>query len=163
MGLVTAYLGLGANLSDREYNLEKALELLSQHVLVEQVSSLYETEPVGYLEQPLFLNAVCKVSTTLSPEQLLFVIKEIEATMGRVPSFPDAPRPIDIDILFYGNQIISNPQLTIPHPSLEKRAFVLIPLAEIVPDLMHPVSGRRVRELVQMVEGLGEVKKWKER
>ena len=160
--MVTVYLGLGSNLGDRQSNLTKAFELLKQRASVEQISSLYETEPVGYREQPRFLNAVCRVSTYLSPEQLLISIKEIETTLGRRASFPNAPRPVDIDILFYGNQVIDTPQLTIPHPRLEERAFVLVPLAELAPELTHPVSGSKVRELVGRVEGIGGVEKWKE-
>jgi 7,8-dihydro-6-hydroxymethylpterin-pyrophosphokinase len=91
---------------------------------------------------------------------LLALAKHIEAALGRIPSFPNAPRPIDIDIIFYGNRVISSPQLTIPHPRLEERAFVLVPLAEIAPDLAHPVSGRTVREMVERVEGLEGVKRW---
>jgi 2-amino-4-hydroxy-6-hydroxymethyldihydropteridine diphosphokinase len=157
---VMAYLGLGSNLGDRQRNLVKAIELLSQWVRIEQLSSLYETEPVGYREQPRFLNAVCQLSTSLTPEELLAVAKQIEATLGRIPSFPNAPRPIDIDILFYGNRVINSPQLTIPHPRLEERAFVLVPLAEIAPDLAHPVSGKTVREMMERVEGLEGVKRW---
>ena len=161
--MVTVYLGLGSNLGDRESNLTKALELLAEKVRLEQVSSLYETEPVGYREQPQFLNAVCRVSTSLGPEQLLILIKGIEMTLGRAASFPNAPRPIDIDILLYGNQVIDTPQLTIPHPRLEEQAFVLVPLAELAPELTHPVSGRKVKELVGRVKGKGGVEKWKER
>ncbi len=160
--MVTAYLGLGSNLGDRQRNLEKAIELLAQQVRIEQVSPFYETEPVGYLAQPRFLNAVCQVNTSLSPEELLITVKEIEANLGRVTSFPNAPRPIDIDILLYDDQIINLPQLTIPHPRLEERAFVLVPLAELAPELVHPVSHHKVRELVKRVEGLAGVEKWKQ-
>jgi len=157
---VTAYLGLGSNLGDRQFNLVKAIELLAQWVHIEKLSSLYETEPMGYREQPCFLNAVCQLNTSLTPEELLALAKHIEAALGRIPSFPNAPRPIDIDILFYGNRVVSSQQLTIPHPRLEERAFVLVPLAEIAPDLAHPVSGRAIREMVERVEGLEGVKRW---
>ena len=159
--LATVYLGLGANLGNRQNNLKRALELLRAQVRIEQVSSFYETEPVGYREQPRFLNAVCRVSTSLSPEELLALIKEIEAKLGRVPSFPNAPRLIDIDILFYNDQVINLPQLTIPHPRLEERGFVLVPLADIAPELVHPVSHQKIKDLVARAEGQGGVKKWK--
>lgn len=160
--LIRVYLGLGSNLGDRQHNLARAVELLAEKVSIEKLSSLYETEPIGYREQPWFLNAVCEATTSLTPEELLTLAKEIEAALGRLPSFPNAPRPIDIDILFYGNEIIHSPQLTIPHPRLEERVFVLLPLAEIAPDLVHPVSREKVKEMVEKVEGLGEVKKYKQ-
>lgn len=147
----TVFLGLGANLGNRCQNIIKALRLLSAEVPVEQVSSFYETEPRDYLDQPRFLNAVCRGTTLLSPEKLLALAKEIEVALGRVPSFSNAPRPIDIDILFYGNQIISSPQLTVPHPRLAERDFVLVPLAEIAPELVHPISGKTIKELRERI------------
>jgi len=152
--MVTAYLGLGSNLGDRKQNLAQVLELVSQQAAVEQLSSVYETEPVGYKQQPLFLNAVCRISTELSPERLLGLAKEIEAKLGRIPSFPNAPRLIDIDILFYGDEVVSSRELTVPHPRLAERAFVLVPLAEIAPGLVHPKSGKTIRELL---DNLGTV------
>lgn len=157
-----AYLGLGSNLGDREHNLSKAIQLLSRRTYVECVSSFYETEPVGYLEQPRFLNAVCEVITSLPPEGLLALAKKMEETLGRTPGFRNGPRSIDIDVLFYGDQVINCPQLVVPHPRIEERAFVLVPLAEIAPGLVHPVSRRTMRELVEKVEGLGGVKKYKQ-
>jgi len=153
------YLGLGANLGDRQANLARALKLLGERLHVELVSSIYETEPVGYAEQPLFLNAVCRAQTELGPLQLLSLVKGIEASLGRVPSFPNAPRPIDIDIIFYGDLIMETPDLTIPHPRLEERAFVLIPLLEVAPDLRHPVSGEHIKDLAARVGGREGVKK----
>jgi len=160
--MTTAYLGLGSNLGDRGQNLAQAVELLSQQVAVEQLSSVYETEPVGYDEQPLFLNAACRISTELSPEELLGLAKEIETKLGRVPSFPNAPRPIDIDILFYDDEIVRSQELTIPHPRLAERAFVLVPLVEIAPELVHPENGRTVRDLLSDLGTLAGVRKWAE-
>ena len=134
--------------------------MLSQKVNLEEVSSVYETEPVGYKEQPLFLNLVCRITTKLRPEELLHLAKEIETKMGRVPSFPNAPRLIDIDILFYDNKIVKTQNLTIPHPRLNERAFVLIPLAEIAPDLVHPKLDKCIAELAKNVKGQNEVRKW---
>lgn len=154
------FLGLGSNLGERQNNLSRAVKLLSPQVNVELISSFYETEPVGYLEQPLFLNAVLKGTTLLSPRMLLVQAKEIEQALGRVPTFRNAPRPIDIDILFYDDLVLNSPELTIPHPHMEERAFVLVPLAEIAPDLVHPVSGMKVREILERVDGIDGVKRW---
>ncbi len=153
------YLGIGSNLGDRQANMEKALKLLGDMLQVELVSAIYETEPVGYVEQPMFLNAVCRGQTELGPLQLLSLVKGMEASLGRVSSFPNAPRTIDLDIIFYGNMIMQTPELTIPHPRLEERAFVLIPLLEIAPDLSHPVSGESIKDLAARVQGREGVKK----
>ena len=153
------YLGLGSNLGDQQANLERAVELLGQRLDMVKMSSVYETEPVGYEDQPMFLNAVCRVKTDIGPLQLLSLVKGIEASMGRVPGFTDGPRLIDIDIILYGDMVMMDPELTIPHPRMAQRAFVLIPLLEIAPGLVHPFSGESVEEMVANVDGIDGVKK----
>ncbi len=158
---VTAYLCLGSNLGKRQDNLDQALNLLSQRLKLGQISSIYDTEPVGNTNQPRFLNLVCQVYTRLAPTELLALAKGIEMKLGRAPRTSNAPRPIDIDILFYGDQVIETPELVIPHPRLAERAFVLIPLAEIAPDLVHPVNNKTITELMRQLQaGVQSVIKW---
>jgi 2-amino-4-hydroxy-6-hydroxymethyldihydropteridine diphosphokinase len=158
---VVVYLGLGSNMGNRQDNLDKALDFLSQRLRIGKVSSVYETEPVGNPNQPRFLNLVCQAYTTLAPAGLLTLAKGIESKLGRVLGQSNAPRPIDIDILLYGDQVIETPGLVIPHPRLAERAFVLVPLAEIAPDLRHPVMGKTVSELLQRLPQTQGVLKFK--
>jgi len=147
-------------MENRQGNLDRALELLSQRLRVGQVSSIYDTEPVGNINQPRFLNLVCQVYTRLALMELLVLAKGVELKLGRIPGKSNIPRPIDIDILLYGEQVIKTSELVIPHPRLAERAFVLIPLAEIAPDLVHPVSGKTIRELLQGITETQGVLKW---
>jgi len=156
---ITVYLGLGSNLGERGLHLSQAMDFLSQRIKIEKKSPIYDTAPVGNPNQPRFLNMVIRVSTRLPANALLFMAKGIEAKLGRVPV--DTPRPIDIDILFYGDQIINNPpQLIVPHPRLAERAFVLVPLADIAPDLLHPVKKKTIKQLLAEVEGKEGVIPW---
>lgn len=127
-----ALLGLGSNVGDRRAYLRRAIGLLREHgVAVEQVSSLYETEPMDYTEQPLFLNAAVRVETDLEPEALLRAAKDVERELGRQRRFRSGPREIDIDILTYGDRQVTSERLTIPHPRMRERGFVQAPLAEL--------------------------------
>jgi len=137
---VTAYVGLGANLGDREAALRTALRSLEDlpAVRVRRVSSLYQTAPVGVTEQPEFLNAVAEVETMLSAPALLHALLDIENRLGRMRTVRWGPRVIDLDLLLYGDAQIALPELTVPHPRLRERAFVLVPLAEIAPRLVMP-------------------------
>ena len=148
---VKVYLSLGSNLEDRLHNLELAIDFLKERLKIEKISDVYETEPVGEKNQPKFLN-MCVIGTTrLSAPTLLFMAKGIESKLGRVPI--DSPRPIDIDIIFYGDQVINTPpQLMVPHPRMTERAFVLVPLAQIATEVVHPVNKKTVKQLLEAVK-----------
>jgi 2-amino-4-hydroxy-6-hydroxymethyldihydropteridine diphosphokinase len=148
----TVYLGLGANLGDRLANLRLALRRLQTLARLEEVSSLYETQPQGVTDQPLFLNAVCRVTTGLEPPALLRFLKNVEWEIGRRPGGQTwGPRPIDLDILLYDDRVVDTPELKVPHPRLPERAFVLVPLCELAPELRHPQLGRTMKELLASV------------
>ena len=146
---VRTYLGLGSNVGDRELHLRRALDRLSTPGLrILRVSPIYETEPVDYANQRWFLNLVVEAETSLFPVQLLAHISRIERGLGRVRTVPKGPRTIDIDILLYGQRVVRSARLEIPHPRLAERRFVLAPLADLAPDLRHPVTGLAVREML---------------
>lgn len=156
------FLGLGANLGDRARNLTEAIQRLGQHAKVIKTSSMYETEPWGFEEQPKFLNQVVEIRTGLSPAELLAFLKEIEVAMGREKTFRLGPRNIDLDILFYDDLVIISDSLSIPHPALAERAFVLIPLNEIAPDFKHPELKRTIKELAAEADtqGIKKLPSW---
>ena len=147
----SVYLALGSNMGDRRGNLAAALQRLREVVEIPTISSIYETEPVGYLDQPRFFNIVCYGKTALTAQELLNYVKDIEVAIGRQPTFRNGPRPIDIDIIFYDDLHITQDNLTIPHPRMAERAFVLAPLAEIAPDVVDPVTGQTVQKLLNTV------------
>jgi len=158
--VASVYLGLGANVGDRLGNLRTALARLQTLARLEEVSSLYETEPQGVSEQPPFLNAVCRITTGLEPEGLLRFLKNLEQEIGRRPGGQRwGPRPIDLDILLYGERVVDTPELQIPHPRLAERAFVLVPLCELAPELRHPLLGKTMKELLASVgkKGVKEI------
>lgn len=143
------YLALGSNLGDRLENLNRARELLSEEVTLKRHSGIYETPPWGILEQPLFLNQVIKGETFLSPHRLLDFLKSIEKKMGRVETVRFGPRKIDLDILLYGKRIVDTERLQIPHPRMHERAFVLVPMAELAPNLVIPDQILSIKELLK--------------
>lgn len=162
-GAVSVYLGLGSNIGDRRKYLEQALDFISQRMKIVEQSSIYDTAPMENPDQPRFLNMVVRVETSLQPDQLLPLLKGIESKMGRTPSKPNSPRPIDIDILFYGDRTWDSPSLVIPHPKIAERGFVLVPLNEIAPRLVHPVTKKKVREMLkELNKGVQGILKFEE-
>jgi len=142
------YLALGSNLGNRAANLKETITSLPPQMEVKAKSKVYETPPWGHTEQEKFYNQVLKAKTYLEPEQLLKHLKRLEVALGRVASFRNGPRLIDIDILFYDDLVFESPLLTIPHPRVHERGFVLLPMMDIAPDFMHPVKQRSIRDLI---------------
>ncbi|HIJ59764.1 MAG TPA: 2-amino-4-hydroxy-6-hydroxymethyldihydropteridine diphosphokinase [Nitrospirae bacterium] len=153
-------LSIGSNLGKREENINKAIKMLSERgVIVQEVSSFYETEPWGYKDQPAFINIAVKAKTSLSPQKLLDVVKSIELKLGREKNFKWGPRLIDIDIIFYNDLIIDNDEIKIPHPLMQEREFVLKPLVEIMPHMVHPLFQRNIETLLNEFKGGIEIGK----
>lgn len=155
----TVYLSLGSNLGDRAANLQQAIEKLSDLGIVTAVSSFYDTEPVEMTNQPWFLNCAVRLDTEKMPRQLIAGILALEQSMGRQRKQQKGPRIIDIDVLLFGSSIVELPNLTIPHPRMHQRRFVLEPLAEIASDARHPVFKRTIRDLRDMLPPGQTVKK----
>lgn len=149
------YLAFGSNMGDRLANLKAAAINLAPQMTLKAKSPVYETPPWGYKDQDAFLNQVVKVETYLDAPALLRHLKRLEKAMGRVPGFENGPRVIDMDILFFDHEVISTPPLVIPHPRLHERAFVLVPLADIAADFVHPVLNKSVRDLLAGVDASG--------
>ena len=142
------YLALGSNLGDREENLKQAIASLPPQMDVKAKSHVYETPPWGYEDQPRFLNQVVKAQTYLQPETLIKHIKRLEVALGRRATFRNGPREIDIDILMYDDLVLNTPILSLPHPHMHERGFVLLPMMDIAPDLVHPLTRKSVREML---------------
>jgi 2-amino-4-hydroxy-6-hydroxymethyldihydropteridine diphosphokinase len=157
----TVYLGLGSNLGDRAAHLEQAIAALAgAGVAVVRRSSFYATEPVGFAPQDWFLNCVVEAQTGFMPRQLLRATQQVEAGLGRRRMVRDGPRTVDIDILFYGSNVIRMPDLEVPHPRIAERRFVLVPLRELAPSLRHPTLGRRISELLAETPDRSQVRPW---
>ena len=151
----TAYIALGSNIGDREQHLKNALakiEELGEFVKLEKISSFYNTAPVGYIEQPDFLNAVVKVKTILEPEELLSILQEIENTEGRERKIHWGPRTLDLDILLFDDMVINTDTLVVPHPEMTKRDFVLVPFCEIAPYAIHPLKKEYIKNIKEEYE-----------
>jgi 2-amino-4-hydroxy-6-hydroxymethyldihydropteridine diphosphokinase len=146
----TVYLSLGTNMGNRAENLKQAGLSLSPQMKVKKKSRVYETPPWGYTEQESFLNQALMVTTYLEPEPLLKHLKRLEVALGRKESFRYGPRLIDIDILFFDDIVMETPALTIPHPHMHERGFVLMPMMDIAPDLVHPITERSIREMIAL-------------
>jgi 2-amino-4-hydroxy-6-hydroxymethyldihydropteridine diphosphokinase len=155
--MTTAYLSLGSNIGDREANLRAALERLQPA----RVSRIYETEPVDYTAQAWFLNLAVEIQTSLFPRRLLALTQRIERELGRIRTVAKGPRTLDIDILLFGKTVMRTRELEIPHPRMTERRFVLRPLADIAPDLRHPITHHTIQQMLDALADTVVVKPWK--
>lgn len=159
-----AYIGLGSNLGDRAGNLLLGVSgMLDAGLEVVRLSQVYETEPVETFVQPLFLNMVAEVSGDMlpPPEELMALLLRVEKSLGRTREAAMAPRTIDLDLLLYGNVTSQSALLTLPHPRFHRRRFVLVPLAELAPQLVHPILNKTISELFEALDDRSEVKLWR--
>jgi 2-amino-4-hydroxy-6-hydroxymethyldihydropteridine diphosphokinase len=150
--MVEAYIALGSNVGDREANIKKAFDALKERIKIVKSSSLYETKPMYIEDQGWFLNCTAKVETDLAPEELLKFLKSIEQKLGRKTLLRNGPRIIDLDIIFYGGQILKENDLQVPHPKIGERPFVLVPLAEIAPNFIHPVNKKTIVDILSELD-----------
>lgn len=162
--MTRAYISLGSNMGDKVASLKQAVELLQahEHIQVIRVSSIYDTDPVGYEDQDVFMNIVAEVETELTGEELLTVCQSIEQELKRVRVVRWGPRTMDLDIILYGDEVIDTPILTVPHPRMHERAFVLVPLVELNAEVIHPVHRKSAEELLSENghEGVRLFEKW---
>jgi len=149
--MADVFIGIGSNIGNKEENIRKAIGLIKEKCKILRISSLYETEPIGFKKQDWFLNCAIEIETEFEPLELLNFLQSIEKKMGRVKTIKNGPRIIDLDILFYDNKIINEKGLAVPHPRLHERLFVLEPLKEICSDFVHPVLKKSISELHSLV------------
>jgi 2-amino-4-hydroxy-6-hydroxymethyldihydropteridine diphosphokinase len=154
-----AYISLGSNLGDREQNLRDAIRRLSTLGDITRISSFYETEPVEFIEQPWFVNAAVELRTNLAPIELLHALLELERAMGRERKTPKGPRIIDLDLLLFDDDSVNTPELTLPHPAFHERRFVLEPLVEIAPGVLHPKLRKTAWQLLKTLPANAEVRR----
>ena len=158
--MTVAFIGLGSNMGDRFFNLFSAAGLLIKECGLRKASSVYKTAPVGYKDQEDFFNCVLEVNTDMTPSELLNFLKSTERCVGREPSFKNGPRLIDLDLLLYDDEVIDTEGLAIPHPRMHERGFVLVPMQEIAPEIVHPVLHKTMQQLLEELKDSGDVEKW---
>ncbi|MFC1690771.1 2-amino-4-hydroxy-6-hydroxymethyldihydropteridine diphosphokinase [Nanoarchaeota archaeon] len=146
------YIGVGSNIEDKKIHIDKAIDMMKEKINILQESSLFETEPMGFEDQDWFFNGVVKAETDLSPKELLDFLMDIEKKLGRNQEDRKAPRTIDLDILFYGDQTIEEDNLIVPHPDMEKHSFAVVPMAEIDPKFVHPKLQKTMEQLEEQLE-----------